>query len=330
MNFSIITCTYNPNQLIFQRLINAVANLQIPENLEIEWIIVDNNSPTPINSLEYLQIAAKQINFLKIITEKNQGLTSARIAGVKASKFDWIIFFDDDNEPLPDYLIELDSLIKNYPQVGCWGPGRIKVEFVNQIFSKSLAEKTQYFQERNIKGTIHSANPDEMELHPVGSGLVNKKTIFNNYIKIYNEGKILTSDRIGNSLASGGDLQILFLSLKLKYEIGLSEKLKINHLIPQNRTTLKYLIRLNYGTASSFVLSYNEIYYENPIRTFACKNYQILLITIQIMSKYLKKFNIIGFIMAIASKYGEINSNYYAKRDINKPIILRIFERIFI
>lgn len=75
----------------------------------------------------------------------------------------WIIFFDDDNEPTPDYLIGLLSVILKYPHVGIWGPGEVTVDFIDKTTTWIEKNGGYTFQEKkqlklNMHYRIHGIN----------------------------------------------------------------------------------------------------------------------------------------------------------------------------
>ena len=98
---SIIICTYNPETAIIKRCLSAVKRLQII-GIEYEVILVENNCITSIKENSELSLIAEGFNGLQIISENKPGLSNARIAGVNKSTGNWIVFFDDDNEPSED------------------------------------------------------------------------------------------------------------------------------------------------------------------------------------------------------------------------------------
>ena len=64
-------------------------------------------------------------------------------------------------------------------------------------------------------------------------------------------------DRVGNSLASGGDNDLAACACDLGLGVGLITTLKLTHLIPPERVTEHYLVRLAEGIyCSAVVLSY--------------------------------------------------------------------------
>lgn len=323
MNFSIITCTYNPNRVIFERLIQSVCNLTIPENTLFEWIIVDNNSQKPI---EYQFQKVNEIPFVNIIRETRQGLTYARITGIKNAKYNWIVFFDDDNEPSRDYLIEAEKIIQSNNLIACWGPGKIEVIFQNK---NKWIEKYRYiYQERTIDGIkIHNAK-EWQEWYPQGTGQISKKEVLIDYIKKVEAGIYSLSDRQGKSLSSGGDVQIVMNAIKMGYLVGISGSLKLCHNIEKNKATFRYLFRLIYGMASSAILAQVQVF-PGLLQIPDITN-KMVLKTIWL---YFRQYKFQSFtkdkLRIFAQRIGNLNAASLANKNSSlKPKILKIAERI--
>ena len=101
--FSVIIPVFNREKFI-HRAIESVLN-QSYKNFEL--IVVDDGSTdeTPNIIKKYP---------IKIITQKNRGVSAARNAGIKASKGDIIAFLDSDDEWKRDkLLVQADFFIKN-------------------------------------------------------------------------------------------------------------------------------------------------------------------------------------------------------------------------
>src|SRR5438477_11180742 len=148
--FSVVVCTHNPNPALFSRVLKAISAFT---HRSFELIIVDNDSKTPVSEMGEVKTLLNSVPY-KIISEKDPGLTNARIAGNTAASGDWLVWIDDDNEPASDYLDALQKLIEQYPQAGCWGPGHITVDYFEGVKNKWLNDQKKLFQERFDEGVL--------------------------------------------------------------------------------------------------------------------------------------------------------------------------------
>lgn len=328
MKFTIITCTHNPDTTILIRLITAISNLKTEENTDFEWIIVDNNSTPPIHEIPFITETLKKNTHFILIKEVKPGLTNARIAGIKESKHDWIVFFDDDNEPQEDYLIKASFIIKKYPHVGCWGPGNISVEFLNKKIATQEFHKL-YFQERHVVGEIFSNNTHWQGHYPQGTGLVIKKEILYCYMQYVESGQYNLKDREGKSLSSAGDVQIVLTGIKQGFSAGISETLSLSHLIQSSRVSFKYLSKLCYGTASSYIKAYNEVNPEDSIPVTIPSNIDIfkqIYFWIRINKWGIMKQEVL---LRFVSRLGEFNAQCLAANCRKKPLLIMFFDLLF-
>lgn len=94
MNNDLITVVvpvYNVEKYL-KKCLDSIVN-QTYKNLEI--ICVDDGSPD--NSIDILNIFAEKDKRIKIIRQRNQGLSEARNTGIKNAKGKYIIFIDSDD-----------------------------------------------------------------------------------------------------------------------------------------------------------------------------------------------------------------------------------------
>ena len=89
---SVVVPIYNGGKYI-ERSIQSILE-QTYTNIEV--IAVDDGSTD--NSLEILNYMREADARIRLVCQENKGVTSARIAGVKAAKGDWIGFVDVDDE----------------------------------------------------------------------------------------------------------------------------------------------------------------------------------------------------------------------------------------
>ena len=264
-DLSIIICTYNPDLTILTRCLHAVANLK-KDNINIECFLVDNNSPVAVSTYDIVDSFLNQCPWAQLVVEKEQGLTYARMAGFKKTTAPYIVFFDDDNEPEENYLIETLSFIKRNPKVGAFGPGVIKVDFIDGAEDWLYKEKG-YFQESSIDKEQQALDTNSYhESYPFGTGMVLKREILESYHELFLNNKIATTGRKGNNLSSSEDLQLVWLGLRMGYAAGKTPLLKMNHLIQKKKANRNYVKRFLYGGAVSYLPARLEIFpEEKPI-----------------------------------------------------------------
>lgn len=325
--FSIIVCSYNPAPYIFDRVIKSLNRLSIPVNINVEFIIVDNNSKEPLSetaSLNYL--LHNNINF-KYVVEKKQGLTEARKRGFSESKYNWIIFFDDDNEPEESYLIHLLDAINQYPEVACWGPACIEVELLNRKSNDWVQHKKGLFQQRNWKKTEFGISNVWQDYFPYGTGLVVHQKVLKEYKKRIKEGRYNLSDRKGKSLSSGGDLQIVLTATNMGIPVGSVELMRINHLIASEKSTIQYLVKQVYGTSSSYIAAHKQVDSELKIPIHLSSNFEIIKRLLVFVRAHIFRTNINDLKLELSNLFGAFNANYVYMENIRKPLLIRIYEK---
>lgn len=98
---SVIVPVYNIEGYI-ERCLKSIQKQTYPR---FEVIIIDDGSTD--NSLLLCQKFAKKYRNFRVISQKNQGLSAARNAGIKQATGDFLAFVDGDDEILPNFLADL-------------------------------------------------------------------------------------------------------------------------------------------------------------------------------------------------------------------------------
>ena len=323
MKFSIIICTYNPDQRNLARLLKAVKSFDGITGSEI--IIVDNASKFPVSQLKEVTEFLKEFPASRLIVEPMAGLTNARIAGFKACNNQWIIFFDDDNEPAPDYLEQLLLLIQQYPTVACWGPGNITVEYTAKKVPEWMEQYKESFQQKSIQQVEISNQQWWQTFYPPGTGLTIKREIVMEYVNRVKAGQYSLTDRMGKGLSSGGDVQMVLTAVQLNHYVGSAPGLKMNHLIDEKKTNLRYLMKHAFGTASSNLPAHEQVFFI----TNSLNLQQPSLLSI--IKKIYYCFKVVAFkesfrkaLIYMSHYLGEIKGIYLVNKQ-NKPSFLYYF-----
>lgn len=266
LEYSIVICSYNPDERIMRRCLKAIQNMNF-QDTSYEVILVDNNSQPRLDSLPYVQDFLNNTPNSRSVIETSQGLTLARIKGTEEASGKYVIFFDDDNEPHADYLVNLKRLHIDHPTVAAWGPGNIWVDFVDG-FEKSVKENTQeyvtprLFQERHEQFITYGNNRAWEKYYPYGTGMSIKRNYLIDYSQKVKQNSYKAVDRKGNSLSSGGDLQVVLYCITKSAAAGISPTLKVNHLIPLKRANMDYMKRLMFAVSVSYHKCLDEILVE--------------------------------------------------------------------
>src|SRR5207244_4152321 len=114
---SVIIPTHNPTARRFERTLKGL-KAQTLDYSSWELLVVDNATP----DREY--VAGFDLSWhpnARIIREEKLGLTAARLAGIKASLGEYLIFVDDDNVLDPDYLKHVEAIFKCNLKLGAVG-----------------------------------------------------------------------------------------------------------------------------------------------------------------------------------------------------------------
>ncbi len=314
MDVSIITCTYNPNPKIFERVLRSVESQDFGD-LKVEYVIVDNNSHPPVAEMPIVQSFLARNSWVRVIVEKEQGLTAARIAGTKATTGDILIFVDDDNELDSQYVKNSIKLFEAYPFVAVWGAGHISVEFPESAPSWIEKEMKPFYLERKRKRTEYATIVEMYcPAYPIGGGMAVKREIMNTYSILVKSHNFKTTDRKAGSGASWGDTQINWLSIKNGYAVGVSPDLKFQHLISKKRASLEYILRLYYDGLASGLTAFYEVFPEE-LNNNDLKNQSIRVLHFSFFNNLFSYFLRLKFRhakMYIADHFGNVESHYRA------------------
>ena len=245
---SIVICTYNGASRLPVTL-EHIFNQNIPDNTLIELILIDNNSTD--NSFKVANELVKKFKFedkFSYFNESKQGLNYAVRRGINESKYDWILLCDDDNHLNENYLqIGYDIIIKNN-KIGALGG------FGIPLFE---SKEPEWFEKYSGSFALGSQNDFDGKIEDkcaevYGAGSFLKKSAL---LKFYDGGfQTIMSDRSGNKLTSGGDVERCFLIQLAGLEIWYDGRLTFKHLMPTNRLKWEYYLRLKSGIASGEAL----------------------------------------------------------------------------
>ncbi len=284
IDYSLVICTYNPDERLLERCLTAIGRLEATQ-ICYEVILVDNNSAIPVREISCVREQLNSIGNLHIIDEPKQGVGFARIAAILQSAGEYIVYIDYDNEPAGNYLQELKKLNKTYPLVAAWGPGHVRVDFIDGIDPAIEQHARRAFQEKHALHTTYANVREWQSFYPFGTGLCTKASLLKEYAELAKKGKYTMPGRTGQQLSGGEDTQMVLHCIREGYAAGMSPSLCLQHMIPGSRANIDYLKRLEYYTALDYQGCLLEVFPEQEQKV---KNMQ--LGKVRFARKVLKRF----------------------------------------
>ena len=250
---SVILPTYNPNLCRLEQTLAGLKSQTLPVDLW-ELLIIDNNSPTPVEDVIDLSWHPQA----KVISEPQQGLTYARVTGFRIAQADLVVLVDDDNVLANNYLEATVEIFNAHPAVGTMGgksiplfdgeqPGWLK-EFYGNLALRDLGDQI----------ILSSWDFTYPKASPIGAGMAIRKDALKSYLEDIDLSLGSIADRQGNFLSSGGDNDIVLCILKSGWQAGYFPSLSLTHIIPKERVEVPYLARLINNTNKSWIQVLNK------------------------------------------------------------------------
>ena len=261
---SILTCTRNPNPATLQRVMEGIEALRIPESWDRECILVDSASEHPLAERTEEQLHLIRAPWARLVRATESGLSIARRLGLRESKGELLVWFDDDNVPAPDYLEQVVRFSAAYPQVSVWGAGTIAVEFTDKVPRWVEHDMPPFFQEREHGRDEVGSSRAWAPYFPVGSGLVTRRAAMERWAAATEAGRYTLTGRDGARLSAGDDAQIIFGAIAASEQVGVAAGQRLAHLIPAFRCTTEYLARLEFGLSASLRVARAECFPDDP------------------------------------------------------------------
>ena len=244
VEISVVICSHNPRANHLRRTLDALRAQKLSTDLW-QLVLIDNASDVPLESTWDISWHPHSRHIL----EEELGLASARRRGIRESTGDVLVFVDDDNILEPDYLSETLRIAREWPILGVWGSGATVPEY-----EVAPAEHLEQFISRQSPNAFWSNVPFCAEATPWGAGLCVRREVATAYCRFCEQSAIQITGRRGKSLSGGEDTEICIVSCDVGYGVGIFPQLKLTHLIPKERVTEKYLLKLVEGSAASVLL----------------------------------------------------------------------------
>jgi glycosyltransferase involved in cell wall biosynthesis len=253
-SISVIICTHNPRQDYLQLVLKALAGQNLPY-ADWELLLIDNASEMPVASAWSIDWQPQG----RIIREEKLGLTAARICGFEAAQGEVLVFVDDDNVLNSNYLLDVQSVFQQHPQMGAIGgksipqfeipPESWMAEFYKVLAIRDFGNFVQ------VSEALRSEQPMFYpDFAPAGIGLAMRREVFAAYLsQMQGDLTRLALGRTGKQLTSGEDNDIVLTVMRQGWRVGYFPSLEVTHLIAADRLEVNYLARLNQAATRSWV-----------------------------------------------------------------------------
>lgn len=229
---SVVVCCFN-SALRLPETIRHLANQKC--NLPFEIIIVNNASTDDTSEIakkEWGKYDCKNADF-KIVEQPIPGLSNARKKGVECSKYDVIIFCDDDNWLGKEYIQIAFEIMRANPDIGALGgksTATADIEFPE--WWDDYREGYAVGQQAKKSGCINERR------FVWGAGMVTRKRLYQACFP--DNFKSLLIGRNGEDLSSGDDYEYSLRLLLLGYNLFYDDRLEFKHYISNNRLNWAY------------------------------------------------------------------------------------------
>ncbi len=251
MSLDVCICTHDPRPGILELTVRSLAR-QTARTFNV--LVVDNASAPPIAEAVLAPLHGSGISAARS-REEQRGLVLARLHAIRATRGEWMLFLDDDNELADDFVEEGLRFIASRNDVGCFGgklllPAGLKTPRWALPFLPYLAIKDA--GNEVITGTGERWGPWE----PPGAGVFVRRDVAEAYrSRVEGDPRALELGRSGRGgLASCED------SLMVRQSFGLGAlnayvpRLALRHHLDSSRLQVGYLVRLMRAYGESQVL----------------------------------------------------------------------------
>ncbi|HSY54108.1 MAG TPA: glycosyltransferase [Opitutaceae bacterium] len=249
MLISVAICTRNPRRAYLDRVLEALALQTLPrENWEL--LIVDSASDHRLSA----NLAGSTGLACRIIRLDLSGLLRARFAAIAAATAPVLLFLDDDNVPVRDFLERGLELSAQWPMLGCWGPARILPE----CETTPTAQIVQNLGRMACCDFPTDRWSSTLDVVPPGAGLFVRLECARSYAAFaeHDPRRQLVGET-ADRFFRGDDTDLVFFIVKSGLGAGQFRSLQLTHLMPNRRLTEDYVVMLaKVAAGSAMVINY--------------------------------------------------------------------------
>ena len=242
---SVVVCSHNPRPAYLSRTLTGLREQTLPID-QWELVLIDNASREPLSKSYDLSWHPNS----RHIQEARLGAVHARYRSLHESTSDLILFVDDDNVLDREYLQVGLEIERAWPILGTWGGQNIG-EFEVQP-AAHLQPYVQSLAVRPCDRDYWTNVGNWCEAFPFGAGMFIRRQVMVEYHKAVAACPFrLTLGPRGLELFRGEDYDMNLTACDIGLGCGVFKALKLIHIMPAQRVSDDYLLRLEYGNKFS-------------------------------------------------------------------------------
>jgi glycosyltransferase involved in cell wall biosynthesis len=246
---SVIVCAHNPRRDYFRRVLEALREQTVSVD-QWELLVVDNASTEPLAKWADISWHPQA----RHIREETLGVAWARVRGIAEAKAELLVFVDDDTVFNRDYLAHAIAIAGEHPDLGTWsGTVRLAFEQPPPEWTKAY---WKFFWIREVQQDAQSrARTHDRAATAWGGGMCLRREVglFYRQQWLHSPVRRIFGPR-GQAIIGGEDTDLALSACDMGMTTGVFRRLEITHLIPADRMSEKYLLRVCKGAATSALL----------------------------------------------------------------------------
>jgi glycosyltransferase involved in cell wall biosynthesis len=226
------------------RTLESVAMSKLPDSVEWEVLVVDNNSRDQTRAVVE-EFCRQHPGRFRYLLEPQQGLSQARNSGIREAHGEILAFLDDDVTVEPTWLQNLTASLQDSEWAGAGG--RILPE---RGFSppRWLSIDGPYAMGGVLALFDRGGKAGELDWAPFGTNMAFRKSMFEKY------GGFRTDlGRCGDQLMSGEDTEFGRRLVSAKERLRYEPSAVVYHPVPENRLRKEYFLAWYFGFGKSLV-----------------------------------------------------------------------------
>lgn len=238
---SVIVCTCNRSHKL-QQALHSLAEMAIPDKLQWELLIVDNNSKDNTAALaqEFAESSAFEVRY---VFEAQPGLCRARNRGVREARGEILAFTDDDCLAEAHWLEAIFAAFANDPELAMLGGSFFNYSPADQALRKRIIAE---------RATLTSAKHAFRLI--AGGNMAFRREVFDQV------GPFDPHLDVGTRFKSAGDSDFAYRAFKAGYKIVHAPEVIIHH--HHGRKTEAQVLSLKRG----YVLGRGAVYGKHILR----------------------------------------------------------------